>query len=104
MINWDYIAGFFDADGSIYQSGKYWRISFTNNEKDVLDDIYKFLKDLSVNVKMYDKKVYESKDTSIELRINAQRDVGFVVEHLLAYSHIGYKIDRLNSAWSDIYE
>ena len=43
-MNWDYIAGFFDGEGSITKVGKNsFRITFAQNNKDVLDAIKLFL-------------------------------------------------------------
>lgn len=48
-MNWDYISGFFDADGSItlikvYRNqNRSVNITFTNNEKDLLESIKLFI-------------------------------------------------------------
>jgi len=63
-MNWNYITGFFDADGSITyvrnNKGdrlKTLQISFHNNEKVVLEDIRNFiLKDLNVRGSICTKK------------------------------------------------
>lgn len=46
-MNWNYIAGFFDADGSItYENrGKgHWELKFTNTDKKILQKIKNFIK------------------------------------------------------------
>ena len=55
-MNWEYISGFFDADGSISlihlknSKNKTVQIFFHNNEKDILLSIEKFIKD-ELNIK-----------------------------------------------------
>lgn len=41
-MNWDYIAGFFDGEGSIFDRGDSFRIQITQAHFDVLDTIRKF--------------------------------------------------------------
>lgn len=49
-MNWDYISGFFDADGSVgyyrqYKDGnKVASLSFHNNEKVIINKIHQFIK------------------------------------------------------------
>lgn len=46
-ISWDYVAGFFDADGSINKRKRRpcsWGIDFVNTNRDVLEEIRKFIK------------------------------------------------------------
>ena len=55
-MNWEYISGFFDADGSISISkptnnkNKTIQISFHNNERDILESIQSFIL-IDLNVK-----------------------------------------------------
>jgi intein/homing endonuclease len=43
-MTWEYIAGFFDGEGSITHNGKGWRISIAQTNKEVLDRIKVFTK------------------------------------------------------------
>ncbi|MFA6526072.1 MAG: LAGLIDADG family homing endonuclease [Candidatus Buchananbacteria bacterium] len=42
MINWHYIAGFFDGEGSITYNGKGYRVTISQTNKEVLDQIRDF--------------------------------------------------------------
>ncbi len=43
-MTWDYIAGFFDGEGSINHNGSGFRITISQTNKEVLDKIKKFTK------------------------------------------------------------
>jgi len=88
MISWSYVTGFFEADGSIYKSDKYWRLNVTNYEEDIIDKIYNFLKENDINVKRYDKSKYGK---GYEVRVNSQQDVRRMITHMLRHSQLGYK-------------
>ena len=56
-MNWEYISGFFDADGSISaisthkNRNRTIQLSFHNTEKSILEDIQRFiLKDIGYNI------------------------------------------------------
>lgn len=75
-MNWEYISGFFDADGSITvtkvnkEKQKTLQISFSNNEYDILEKIRLFILD-NINVKgsINKKKIYkETHNQSFELK------------------------------------
>ncbi|MBU1988150.1 MAG: hypothetical protein KKD94_01555 [Nanoarchaeota archaeon] len=58
-MNWDYIAGFIDGEGSIILKPPRVRIYISNTNKEVLDEIRKFLgcgKVYEINRKNADKK------------------------------------------------
>lgn len=65
-MNWDYISGFFDADGSITAivthagCNKVIQVSFHNNEINILDEIKQYIFD-SIGIKgnISKKKVYK---------------------------------------------
>ena len=98
-MSWSYLSGFFDADGSIYQERHYWRMNFSNYEADVIDDIHGFLIANGVNAKRYDKTKYEK---GHEVRINTQIDIKRVAKHILRFSSIGYKREKMLQARRDI--
>lgn len=63
-MNWKYISGFFDADGSITltrntkNSNKTIQVSFHNNELDILEKIKTFIfENLNVNGSISRKKL-----------------------------------------------
>ena len=67
-MNWDYITGFFDADGSItacilHKGGnRIIQVSFHNNELDILNQIKDFIKrDIDVEGHISKKKTYSLK-------------------------------------------
>lgn len=41
-MSWEYIAGFFDGEGTIAHNGKGFRIAITQTNQEVLEDIQKF--------------------------------------------------------------
>lgn len=41
-MNWDYIAGFFDGEGSLVRHGKGFRISISQANKEILEEIRDF--------------------------------------------------------------
>ena len=41
-MNWDYIAGFFDGEGTLAKHGKGFRISITQTNKRILEQIQEF--------------------------------------------------------------
>lgn len=64
-MNWDYITGFFDADGSItacvmHKGGnRTIQVSFSNNEIDILNQIKDFIeKDIGIKGHISKKKTY----------------------------------------------
>lgn len=75
-MNWEYISGFFDADGSITlirvkkNENKSISISFTNNERSILEEIREFiLKQLQVKgFIIFKRKIKTTHQDSYELR------------------------------------
>lgn len=48
MIGWEYIAGFFDGEGCVFQFNKsmpykYWQVCITQKDRSILDKIQKFV-------------------------------------------------------------
>lgn len=41
-MTWEYIAGFFDGEGSICHNGKGYRVTIVQTNQEVLDDIVQF--------------------------------------------------------------
>lgn len=72
-MNWNYISGFFDADGSITfvkkcKNGmKTPQLSFSNNEKDILVEIQEFIQ-RELNVKGFICKKTHNKFINYELK------------------------------------
>lgn len=92
-MNWDYISGFFDADGSITMTSpsknknKTIQVSFHNNELNILTDIEKFINnDLNIkgiiSLKKAKKKTHSD---SYELKYTFQR--GYIVSQKLISIH-----------------
>lgn len=75
-MNWDYITGFFDADGSVTASStnlgknRTLQVSFHNNEREILESIQQFiLDDLGVKGHITTKlKTKENHNTSYDLK------------------------------------
>jgi hypothetical protein len=69
-MNWNYISGFFDADGSITAIKNHRneeitvQLNFSNNEKSILEDIQSFiLKELKIKGFISKKKAKEKNHT-----------------------------------------
>jgi len=98
-INWSYIAGFFDGEGTIYQDGKtgYWRLSILNTNKEILEEIKSFIKSGSVYTR---KKSKKSKKPIYTFQISDQRFILKFAKNTLPFSII--KKERLKEALKDI--
>jgi hypothetical protein len=67
----DFISGFFDAEGHIYYTPKYgYRITFTQNDKKILDEIKNVLNNFNIS----DIKITEYRKNMFELRINRKEN------------------------------
>jgi len=72
-MNWNYISGFFDADGSItfvkvHKNGmKTPQLSFSNNEKNILIEIKEFIQK-ELNIKGFICKKVQNNFVNYELR------------------------------------
>jgi len=79
-MNWDYITGFFDADGSVTAisnnkgKNKTIQVSFHNNERTILEEIQKFIL-IDIGVKGFiskKDKLKEHHGVSFELKYSYQ--------------------------------
>ena len=43
-MNWNYIAGFFDGEGTLTRTGSRYKIGITQTNKEVLEEIQSFTK------------------------------------------------------------
>jgi intein-encoded DNA endonuclease-like protein len=77
-MNLDYIAGFFDGEGSLTynRAGKQWLVKIAQSERAVLDEIVEFLQSLDVHCSVH-KKPFGEKCTRIpyDIVIHRKRDV-----------------------------
>lgn len=78
-MNWEYIAGFFDGEGSILNNGRGFRVAIPQTNLDVLYQIQKFTK--VGKVFAVTKRQSHWKDSWVYY-IAKQRDVQFFLKHM----------------------
>lgn len=81
-MTWDYMAGFFDGEGSVCHNGKGYRITIAQTNEDVLKDIVSFSGVGSV-VKVTKRKKHW-KDSWVYYIAN-QKDVHFFLGNILPF-------------------
>lgn len=81
-MTWEYIAGFFDGEGSICHNGKGYRVTITQTNQEVLDDIVRF-SGVGFVAKITKRKVHW-KDSWIYY-IARQEDVYFFTKHIVRF-------------------
>lgn len=86
-MNWNYISGFFDADGSItfikaHRNGmKTPQISFSNNEKDILIEIKDFIQK-ELDIKGFICKKVQGKYINYELKYTYLPKIMLITNHM----------------------
>jgi len=95
-LNWSYIAGFFDGEGTIYQDGKtgYWKLSISNSNKEILKKIRSFIKSGNIYIEK------RSKNPVYRFHLNDQRFILKFVENILVFSTV--KKEMLKKALNSI--
>ena|SRR3990167_7606838 len=83
-MNWSYIAGFFDGEGSVLGYGRAPRISIAQKRAKVLRDIQKFMWAQDIRSQIYKYPNSKRKDLS-QLRVNATNEVISFIECVLPY-------------------
>jgi len=89
MITWEYIAGFFDGEGSItHQREHNWRISITNNHYGVLQDIQDFLECFGIVSAIVYKQPSKAYPDShgYALRLGAKQSVLTFMHYIIPHS------------------
>ncbi|MBI3120209.1 MAG: LAGLIDADG family homing endonuclease [Candidatus Kerfeldbacteria bacterium] len=81
-MNWEYIAGFFDGEGSILRSPKGFRITIPQTNLDVLREIHQFTG--VGNVIAVTKRQAHWKDSWVYY-IAKQKDILFFLRHVQPY-------------------
>jgi len=81
-MTWEYIAGFFDGEGFIGHNGKGYRVTITQTNQEVLDNIARF-SGIGYVVKITKRKAHW-KDSWIYY-IACQKDVYFFIKHIVRF-------------------
>jgi hypothetical protein len=84
-MTWEYIAGFFDGEGSICHNGKGYRVTIVQTNQEVLDDIIHFSGVGSV-IKITKRKAHW-KDSWVYY-IARQKDVYFFIKHVVRFLRV----------------
>lgn len=81
-MNWSYIAGFFDGEGSLTHNGKGYRIYIAQANEEVLIDIQRFFKSGHI-IKVKKRKIYW-KDSWV-FYISKQENIYRFILHIAPY-------------------
>ena len=84
-MTWEYIAGFFDGEGSISRNGNGYRITIPQTNQKVLDDIMHF-SGVGFVIKITKRKAHW-KDSWVYY-ISRQRDVYFFIKHISEFLNV----------------
>ena len=99
-MNWDYLAGFFDGEGTVHfvtlNGRRYARVGITQNDRPILEEIKTFL-----NSEGYHRVTLVTSRHSplatpehTELKVNAQVDILRLLQQLLPLAHV--KRDKIS--------
>jgi hypothetical protein len=81
-MTWEYIAGFFDGEGSISHNGNGYRITIPQTNQEVLNDIMRF-SGVGFVVKITKRRAHW-KDSWVYY-ISRQKDVYFFIKHIAEF-------------------
>jgi len=78
-MNYDYIAGFFDGEGSVcaQRAGNnvHFKLDISNTNKEVLEKIKEFLDNQGIKSSLYTRKLYEGRKQAYDLVICNKKDI-----------------------------
>ena len=74
MFQKGYLAGFYDAEGSITENNRGLQISFYNNKINLLNKCKKYLK----NLKLHSSKIFKSTNKCLKFTLNGQEAIRFL--------------------------
>lgn len=100
-MTWDYVAGFFDADGCIrifyhYNKQKYPRLQFTNTNKQVIEEIKNFLKTGHIYTHEPNPKYKNKHSTRYDLQVDKHEAIERIIRKLIPRTIV--KKQRLTDA------
>ena len=84
-MTWEYIAGFFDGEGSLVHNGKGYRANISQTNKEVLDEI-KYFSGVGLVCKIT-KRQAQWKDSWVYY-VSKQKDVDFFVRNILPFVYV----------------
>lgn len=103
MINWDYLTGFFDADGcvTIYNNARgysYVNVSFFSTDIDVIERIKNFIQSHDISNKVSIQTTERKTKTMYRFTIGGVADLRKIIKYFLPRTNIDRKRMKLEEA------